>query len=85
MDNRANRKGLAVVLVIALVIMAALGIKLERKEKELMFTGNENIENAAVKTELSDPGDYVYVDMDGAVNNPGVYRLESGSRVSDAI
>ncbi len=85
MDNRVNRKGLAVVLVIALVIMAALGIKLERKEKELMFTGYENIENAAVETELSDSGGYIYVDMDGAVNNPGVYRLESGSRVSEAI
>ncbi len=85
MDNRANRKGLAVVLVIALVIMAALGIKLKRKEKELMFTGYENIENAAIRVELNDSGGYVYVDMDGAVNNPGVYRLESGSRVSDAI
>ncbi len=85
MDNRVYRKGLAVVLVIALVIMAALGIRLERKEKELMFTSYENIENAAVKTELSDSGIYVHVDMDGAVNKPGVYRLESGSRVSDAI
>lgn len=85
MDNRVYRKGLAVVLVIALVIMTALGIKLERKEKELMFTGYENVENAAVKTESEDSSGFIYVDVDGAVNNPGVFRLESGSRVSDAI
>ncbi len=85
MDNRVYRKGLAVVLVIVLVIMTALGIKLERKEKELMFTGYENVENAAVNTESEDLSGFIYVDVDGAVNNPGVFRLESGSRVSDAI
>ena len=32
-----------------------------------------------------DSGDTVFVDIKGAVNNPGVYELDTGSRVIDAI
>lgn len=92
MNNRLYRKGLAVVLIIAILIMTAVGIKLSSKEEEIIFTGFENIEQENNKitennkisqeTKTNSP---IYVDIDGAVNNPGVYELNNGDRVNDAI
>lgn len=83
MNNSIYKKGLAVVLIIAIIIMAVLGIKLsgkEQKEKEIAFTSivKENENNKDVISNI-------YVDIDGAVINPGVYELTEGSRVNDAI
>lgn len=86
MNNSIYKKGLAVVLIIALIVMATLGIKLSVKENEIMYisspdmTNNDtNLDNA--EEELS----CIYVDIDGAVNNPGVYEFTEGDRVIDAI
>ena len=81
MNNRVYKKGLALVLIIAIIIMAVMGIKLAGREKEIVFTDLTEVdtdEKAYVK-------DYIYVDIDGAVKNPGVYLLAEGSRVIDAI
>ena len=83
MNNSVYKKGLAVVLIIAIIIMAALGIKLSGKEKEVAFTNYSGIEqNEEPKEEVKK---YIFVDIDGAVINPGVYELIEGSRVNDAI
>jgi len=37
MNNSIYKKGLAVVLIIVIIIMAVLGIKLSGKEKEVFF------------------------------------------------
>ncbi|MDD4088280.1 MAG: helix-hairpin-helix domain-containing protein [Tissierellia bacterium] len=79
MNNSVYKKGLAVVLIIAIIIMAALGIKLSGKEKEVAFTNYSGIE------QNEEPKEYIFVDIDGAVINPGVYELIEGSRVNDAI
>lgn len=86
MNNRLYKKGLAVVLIIAILIMTAVGIKLSSKEEEIIFTDFENTEQedsntiAENKTEI-----HIFVDIDGAVNNPGLYELHNGDRVNDAI
>lgn len=86
MNNRLYKKGLAVVLIIAILIMTAVGIKLSSKEEEIIFTDFENSEQedsntiAENKTEI-----HIFVDIDGAVNNPGLYELHNGDRVNDAI
>jgi len=80
MNNRIYTKGLAVVLIIALSIMAYLGIKLSSKEKNVVF--NENIGENNAEEEKSE---CIFVDIDGAVKNPGVYELKDGCRVNDAI
>lgn len=86
MNNSIYKKGLAVVLIIAIIIMTALGIKLSGKEKEIIFTNyldvnkNNEEQNNEEKKEI-----FIYVDIDGAVINPGVYELIEGSRVIDAI
>ena len=91
MNNSIYKKGLAVVLIIAIVVMACIGIKLSSKENEIYYTkssenedklkNNSDIEEKEEKDELI----AIYVDVDGAVNNPGVYKLVTGDRVIDAI
>ena len=85
MNNRPYNKGLAIVLIIAFLIMAALGIKLSGKEEEIVFNDSENIENGSNEIIGEDPEESIFVDIDGEVMNPGVYQLESGDRVNDAI
>ena len=88
MNNSVYKKGLAVVLIIAIIIMTALGIKLSGKEKEVIFTNyadlNQNEEQNNEKPNNEEIS-FIYVDIDGAVINPGVYELTEGSRVIDAI
>lgn len=85
MNNRLYRKGLAVVLIVALLIMAAVGIKLSGKEEEIDFTGYETESGNQKITEENNLSGYIFVDIDGAVKAPGVYRLKDGDRVNDAI
>ena len=94
MNNSIYKKGLAVVLIIAIIIMTAIGIKLSGKEKEVIFNNyqdlhNEEKNNKELNIEVQNSGEQsnkdIYVDIDGAVINPGVYKLVDGSRVNDAI
>lgn len=94
MNNSIYKKGLAVVLIIAIIIMTAIGIKLSGKEQEVVFTNYQNLQNEEQNngeqnsdeqnTKKQNKKD-IYVDIDGAVINPGVYKLVEGSRVIDAI
>lgn len=81
MNNRIYKKGLAVVLIIALLIMAYLGIKLSTKEEIVFKEYENNIEN----DDNAEKSEVLFVDIDGAVKTPGVYELKEGSRVNDAI
>lgn len=85
MNNSIYKKGLAVVLIIALMVMAALGIKLSGKEKELMYASSEMTNNDASLKPSEEESICIYVDIDGAVNNPGVYEFKDDDRVIDAI
>lgn len=90
MNNRPYNKGLAIVLIITFIIMAALGIKLSGKEEEIAFNDSENsvdISNGETegKVEEEVSKEYIFVDIDGQVMKPGVYMFESGDRVNDAI
>lgn len=81
MNNSIYKKGLAVVLIIAIIVMTLIGIKLSRKEKEIIFTKDSFETDIEIEsTEL-----YIVIDIDGAVKNPGVYELMDGGRVNDAI
>ncbi len=82
MNNRIYKKGLAVVLIIALFVFAYLWIKLSSKKEEMVFKDFENVNENNIKAEKSGS---LFVDIDGAVNNPGVYEFKDGSRVNDAI
>lgn len=84
MNNRAYKKGLVVVLIIALIVMAAMGIKLSEKKDEAVLSIHDNYEeNSDVLEETKNSR--IFIDIDGAVINPGVYELSEGDRVIDAI
>lgn len=85
MDKSIYKKGLALVLGIGILIMIFLGIKLSKKNKEIIFIDNSDYEGNEIKDKDSREINYIYVDIDGAVVNPGVYHLIEGSRVFDAI
>ncbi|MDW5300561.1 MAG: helix-hairpin-helix domain-containing protein [Sedimentibacter sp.] len=86
MNNSIYKKGLAVVLIIALFIMTAVGIKLSSKESEINYTSNDNIEENEENVENThNSTEYIFVDIDGAVKNPGVYQFREGDRINDAI
>ncbi len=87
MNNHFYQKGLVIVLIIALLVMAGVGIKIRGKEQEIAFTAFEDYNNETVEktTNDNDTNGTIYVDIDGAVNKPGVYELHDGGRVNDAI
>ncbi|MDF2616972.1 MAG: hypothetical protein K0Q47_1628 [Sedimentibacter sp.] len=86
MNNSIYKKGLAVVLIIALIVMASLGIKLSGKENEITYTSSSNMTNKDTAMESAEEElSCIYVDIDGAVINPGVYEFKEGDRVIDAI
>ena len=85
MNNSIYKKGLAVVLIIALIIMTAIGIKLSGKEKGIIFTNYDVKQSAEELNNEEKKETFICVDIDGAVINSGVYELIEGSRVIDAI
>ncbi len=85
MNNSIYKKGLAVVLIIALIIMTAVGIKLSGKEKGIIFTNYDVKQSAEELNNEEKKETFICVDIDGAVINSGVYELIEGSRVIDAI
>ena len=97
MDNSIYKKGLAVVLIIAIIIMTAIGIKLSSKEEDINFKNmdeeklNDLVKDEVLKNEESivvngeNKKQKIIVDIDGAVKNPGVYEFSEGDRIGDAI
>lgn len=90
-----EHKNKIIVLIIFLVILSFSTIfflnidrKTKTKTESIIFSNsnqkdiNEKIETISNET---DKQDYIYVDVKGEVNLPGVYSLVSGKRVVDAI
>ncbi len=63
-------------LIVAAVILVGIGyyyiIQANKNETEVVF-------------QTSEPAKEIYVDISGAVNSPGVYKLTSESRVADLL
>ena len=91
----------AVVVAILVVIAAASGLAMasfgghssdlsfersdEASASDVHGTGDASPDDADESTVKSSSVAEVYVDVDGAVVKPGVYRLKDGARVSQAI
>lgn len=54
-------------------------------ENDVSEKSNSNIMDVDDKKEVEEEKIYYYIDIKGYVNNPGVYSLEKGKRVVDAI
>jgi competence protein ComEA len=85
MNNSIYKKGLAVVLIVALIIIAFIVVKLARKGEEIAFNNETEVKNEIINEQASLENNKIIVDVDGEVNCPGVYALNEGSRVNDAI
>ena len=70
-------------IVIGIIIVGVLSYFFYFKDK---FIKEEVIVNEEIKEDkeiVENP--FIYIDIKGAVNKPGVYKIESNSRVIDAI
>jgi len=62
--------------LIALVFAILLFVKTTQHTDPIQFSSDEKVSSESAK---------LVIDVSGAVKNPGVYTMEHGSRVSDAI
>lgn len=72
-----DKKRLIKILIIILIILLAVAMRINENNK------NKVIVSKNMQTEVEE--EFIYVDVDGAVVNPGVYKLKKGSRVFEAI
>lgn len=73
-----------ILIVLAVIVLSFIGYVLYDKEAEKLVLEDEII----VKEELVEEKENIqtiFVEIKGAVNNPGVYEFEEGKRVIDAI
>lgn len=91
----------AVVVAIMVVIAAASGLAMasfnsrssgvsfersdEASASDVRAAGDASPDDADESSAKNSSSDEVYIDVDGAVVRPGVYRLKDGARVSQAI
>ena len=77
--------GILFLVILSLSTMFFLNIDRKTKTKtESIVFSNLNLQDDN-NTTNKDNHEYIYVDIKGEVNNPGVYSIESGKRVVDAI
>lgn len=77
-----NKQKLIKILSIALILMLALLLKVSNSDKS-----DISIETSVNNTEseLAAPETDLYVDIGGAVVNPGVYKVKPGTRLYEVI
>jgi len=80
--NNVNKTGFILVLFLCISI-CAYGCK--RKSYIETKTGDAHEKNNVQKDSVKKTSGDIYIDVEGAVLKPGVYRLKSGSRVYQAI
>lgn len=92
-----EHKAILVVLLVAIAVACGMGfsavsgsssdgIEIERKDSDGSKEAEDRKADPATSSDSSKHLDEeAYVDIDGAVQTPGVYRLTLSSRISDAI
>ena len=73
-----------VILLFSTLFFLNIDQKVTTKTDSIVFS-NSNEKEVDVKDENLNQDNYIYVDIKGEVNSPGVYSIENGKRVVDAI
>ena len=82
---KKNIKFIILLIISILIILSICFIFVEiDKIKNNQDKANNEIRLESYEEEKIE-ADYIYVDVKGFVNNPGVYKIEKGSRVTDVI
>jgi competence protein ComEA len=79
-DNRKILKITAAAMLIAAALFV-FAVKGESQTVELKDAGAEK----SSSSEQAAPKGYIFVDIDGEVNSPGVYKVKAGSRIFEVI
>jgi competence protein ComEA len=80
-----NKKIIRTAAVIMLIIAAVLVFELKGNNDTITVKEAADKAAAAAETTTAKETQTVYVDVGGEVRSPGVYKVESGSRVFEAI
>jgi len=83
-DNHKNKIFMLIILLIVLFISIPFFLNINNKtksENKIVLEELDNIE----KDDKNIETDFYFVDVKGCVNSPGVYPLEKGKRVVDAL
>lgn len=75
--------GLVLIFLFVIGSLVLLGLKVSQKEPETL--AKLPLETVTEVKEASSAATLVVVDLSGAVNSPGLYRLPEGSRLSDLL
>ena len=88
MEQQLKRK----IILLGIILLLTLGYFLQLQDRNrsnevinevIINNSSENAENSILRTEIISKD--IYVHIAGAVENPGVYTLQEGQRVEDAI
>lgn len=86
-ELQSRRSGWIVAAVTIVAVTAALLMWMRGAPAQIAPPATEPAGGLPSSTQVSasPTGDLLYVDVSGAVRRPGLYRLDAGSRVADAI
>jgi competence protein ComEA len=82
-----NKQNFAKILIFIIVVLIGIFFFLKDNKSEEILIDNDFVSKEAIGlTEASiQQVKYIYVDISGAVNNPGVLKLEEDTRIYQAI
>lgn len=73
------------IFLFMLIIFYIVFVKVNLKSKEKNLVDNQVVINEVEKVEVDLKDDLVYVDIQGAVKKPGVYKINSDKKIIDVI
>lgn len=74
-----------VIFILVLTFVGLFILSIFKKNDTVSVVENNEIEEVTVKEEENDTLDKIMIDIKGAIKNPGVYIMNNGDRVIDAI
>ena len=89
-EEHKNKIIIGILFIIILLFSTLFFLNIDRKVKiktDDIVISSSNLEDdlKPISNELNNNDVYIYVDIKGEVNSPGVYSIENGKRVVDAI
>ena len=79
-----KKKVIIISIILIILILTLLKINISKKDESVVIKEDNELLKKEEKDKSKDSNLY-YVDIKGAVANPGVYSIESNKRVIDAI
>ena len=81
-----DRKTLVKILSVMLILLLAAILRIHDSAKaDITIESAELAEETDVEEEVYDASEYMYVDIGGAVVNPGVYQVQKDTRLYEVI